>query len=122
MKSQSGFTLIEMVMAIVIIAVMAAVGLPQFLDLKGDSRQAAVGAVAGTLGVAASTNAVARHANATHGVAIANCADVSAALAGGLPSGYTITSAAIAAGTSVNCTLTLDAGGETATFVGVGIN
>lgn len=122
MKNQSGFTLIELVMVIVIIGVLAAVGLPKFVNLKGDAQDSSVAAVAGSLGVAAATNAAARHANAAHGVAIADCADVGSALAGGVPPGYTITAAAITAGTSVDCTLTLDAGGQTATFVGVGIN
>lgn len=122
MKNQSGFTLIELVMVIVIIAVISVVALPKFVDLKGDSQEASVSAIAGTLGVAAATNAAARHANSANGNAVADCTDVATALAGGLPPGYTITPAAIAAGASVTCTLTLDAGGQTANFVGVGID
>lgn len=122
MKNQSGFTLIELVMVIVIIAVLAAVGLPKLLDVKSDAQLASVKSIAGALGVAAATNAAARQANAANGLAVANCTDVANALAGGLSGDYTITPGAVAAGSLVDCTLTHNAGGQTATFVAQGIN
>jgi len=122
MNKQSGFTLIELVMVIVILGVLAVVALPKFVDLKGDAQQAAVDGVAGSLASASSINYAARLSKATNGVAIANCTDVATALQGGLPTGYIITSAAVAVGVSVTCTLTGPTpGSKTSTFMAVGI-
>lgn len=122
MKHQSGFTLVELVMVIVLIGVLAAVGLPKYINVKSDAQQNAVNSVAGSLGAASAANEAARQANGAKGVAVADCADVANALAGGAPLGYTITPDAVAPGTSVECTLTLDAGGQNAKFWAQGIN
>lgn len=125
---QTGFTLIELVMVIVIIGVLAAVAIPKFIDLRGEANTAAVQGVAGSLGAAAAANYAARVASGnTKGVAVANCTDVSSALQSALPTNggtYAITALAITpVGTSVTCTLTFTptAGAAvTATFTGIG--
>lgn len=121
MNKQSGFTLIELVMVIVILGVLAVAALPKFVDLKGDAQQASVDGVAGSLSSAASINYAARQANIANGVAVTDCTSVAAAMQGAaLPTGYTITAAAVAANASVSCTLT-GPGPTTASFTAIGI-
>jgi MSHA pilin protein MshA len=121
---QTGFTLIELVMVIVILGILAVVALPRFVDLGGQARTAAAEGIAGALSSAAATNFAARQIPGAVGtVAVANCADVGPLLQGGLPAGYTITSQAIAPpGTTVaNCVVT-GPNASTANFTATAIN
>ena len=100
-RPQGGFTLIELVMVMVIIAILAAVAIPKFVDLSGQAKTAALAGVQGALNSAAAINYAARKAGDTaNTVAIAACGDTAGALQGGLPSGFTI------AGTAPACTVT----------------
>lgn len=52
-KSKKGFTLIELVMVIVILAILAAVAIPRFIDLQSDARTASAKGIGGALAGAA---------------------------------------------------------------------
>lgn len=61
---QSGFTLIELVMVIVILGILSAFALPRFADLTGDARAASMNGLAGAI---KSSAAIARSAQLAAG-------------------------------------------------------
>ncbi|MDL5034522.1 type II secretion system protein [Pelomonas sp. APW6] len=121
-NNQAGFTLIELVMVIVILGALAAIALPKFVDFGSDAKAAAVQGVAGALSSASAINYAQRKLNSSNGSAVTNCTSVGPLLqAGALPSGYTITSAPIAAdATNAGCVVT-GPGPASAAFTATGI-
>ena len=119
MKS-SGFTLTELIVTIVLIGILATIAVPRFINLSTTSRQNATNSIAASLTAASASNFAKRTANSSTGSVVLNCTDIGPLISGGLPAGYTITSLAVSAGSSVNCTLN-GPGSTTATFVAIGI-
>lgn len=121
MRNEKGFTLIEIVMVIVLLGILAAVAIPRFINLQTEARAAALQGVVGAMASGMATNYAACVAGSASCVAVDNCDDTPNILTGGIPTGYTVAAAAIAApvGTTATCTVTQTDGGATATFNGI---
>lgn len=128
MKSQKGFTMIELVIVIVILGILAAVAIPRFIDLQSNAQQAAVDGVAGSLGTASSINyagcsAVGNVVTANKCITVAKCSDVGAAITPALtlgtvagPNYYLTADTAVATnGLEATCTLNIVKSGTTYT-------
>ena len=125
MKQQSGFTLIELVVVIVLLGILGAAATAKFQDLSAEARAAAVQGLAAEMQSGSAIN-YAKNAvgTASTGIAVASCTDGENVLTTPLPGGgsgggtYTIggTGTCTTDGDSLACTLTDDRGGEVANF------
>ena len=118
--NESGFTLLELVVVIIIAGILASMLVSTFSDADSTARQDTTNSVAAALTAAAMHNERLALAGASY-ISIDNCNDIPNTLpSGGLPTGYTIDSQAIANGASATCTVSNDNGTTTATFQAAG--
>ncbi len=119
MKKKKNFTLIELIMVIVILAVLAAIAKSKYLDRRGDAQAGALQGVVGRINSASAINYAARSADNSRGVATIGLTCQTAAnalLEGGIPAGYTLPAAVISAGTNT-CLVTQTGGGAMNAFI-----
>lgn len=128
---QTGFTMIELIVVIVILGVLAATALPKFVNVRQNAEASALAGVAGAMASAMSVNyggclVVNNVPTAGRCVLVNTCDGTSAtgikALLQGnaVPTGYTVAAAALTSGVSTACTVTQTSTSATATFDGIG--
>lgn len=73
MKKQTGFTLIELIAVMVILAILSVVAIPQFVDLRVDAAQAGAAGVGGGIASGSALNYAEGAAKGTGALVVTDC-------------------------------------------------
>jgi prepilin-type N-terminal cleavage/methylation domain-containing protein len=110
-NEQSGFTLVELVIAVALVGVLSIVAIPKITGVSDDARQASVNGVAFSLAESSKRNYMIRGANNANGFEVINCDDPVEGLEGNtLPAGFALvagSSSALVTLAEANTVLTL---------------
>jgi prepilin-type N-terminal cleavage/methylation domain-containing protein len=97
-NEQSGFTLVELVIAVALVGVLSIVAIPKITGVSDDARQASVNGVAFSLAESSKRNYMIRGADNSKGFEVTKCDDPVEGLEGNtLPAGFALVAGSSAA-------------------------